>query len=319
MAIIYKTSDRITLEELESKAAVRTRYELHGKFFAPCFALPRDDRKEVAVYSSISQKVNQVVVGFFDPEDKELLYVKPLRAFQVSAEKKESIIQQLLKNKGVLDEEYPRLHAVTHGFTYSVEKDIQVQPFYSAEMDLPKSARAAFMNKRLRITDELNERTNMAPTDPGYAMNYRDAVMFGEQVLADYGIEDIRLEGGVAGFNSAAECSFLQPRKRMFERDSRLRLGFSPTAPITKGVILHEIAHAIDLREFGGFSHGPTFVLVYCELFGKYTSLSFVECFDHFVSRGLKVANAIYSDQFFAFPEERRRQFQELHREAFSR
>lgn len=318
MAIVYQTSDRVVLEEIESKKAVQTKYEYHGSFFAPCFSLPTDARKEMAVYSSTSNRVNQVVVGFYDPTDTQLLYVKVVRAFQVSSEKKAGIIQQLLKNKGVLDSEFIRLHAVTHGFTYSTEKDSQTQAFYSAELELPKSVRETFRNGKLRITDELNERSNMNLTDPGFAMNYRDAVLFGEQVFSDYGIEDIRMEGGVQKYSSAAECGFLQPRRRLFERDSKLRLGFNPETPIMRGVILHEIAHAIDLREFGGFSHGPSFVLVYCELFSKYTSLGFVECFDHFVAKGLKVANPIYSDQFFAFTEERRRHFQKLHREVVS-
>lgn len=322
MAIVYRTSDTISLQEIDPREPPTSNQVLCGSFTANylcSFAYDAVSGKQVvspntfAIYTISKAKINYIILASYAADKKEAGRLLYLRAWQVASHLLDNVVAQLIHNRGVLDVEYDRLYAVTHGFQYSINLDSQKQKLYDAEDKLPKSAYHALKrNAKYKTIQLLNEQNGMQPTDPGWAFDQRQAVMFGEMVLADYGLDEVRMSGGTMR-GAAATCSML-PGKRvmMFHRQYQLGLHFSEYLPICRGVILHEIAHAIDAREFGGFSHGPTFVLVYCELLGKYTSIGFEQAFDHFISYGVKVANPIYSDQFATLTKARRKSFRAL-------
>lgn len=320
MAIVYRTSDTISLEETETSQIRYSKLEQHGTFTAPCYKYLASNTPEYGVYSAPSSKNTQLIlVAHHNPSIESqsgIGYI--VRGFTVAHRLVNNTIAQLLRNKGCLDNEFSRIHAVTHGFKYSIQLDSQNNKLYDAEHALYRLWDPINRGRRVKILEDLN--ANEEPDSPRWVFSQRDAVAFGEYVLAEYGITDIRLEGGTTLPGAAAECSVIAGNRRMyFARNCKMRLGFHPSLPITRGAILHEISHALDLREFGGFSHGPTFVLIYCELLAKFTSLQFVKSFDFFVSKGLKVTNPIYSDQFFSFDKRRRDDFKRLHQEETAR
>lgn len=338
MAIVYRTSDMVTCEEIDPRTSPRNNPIMQGEIVAPYLRgavgeLGTESGSTFAVYTVSTANLHYAIVAAvikgdaLSSEPDRILYI---RAWQVAEALLVDTVKQLLRNRGVLDHEVKRVALVTNNFTYSTIKDVQKQRLYDTEDRLPNPA-ATSMNysrgKRV-IAEQVNNSLNLQPTDLGYIMSKNEAAEFGEQVFEHYGIDDIRLESGVSGFTAAAQCSLRNLNsdsyfhKRLFYRDYDMVLGFSPLVPICRGVILHEIAHALDVREYGGFCHGPTFVLLYAELIGKFTSVNFATAFDTFVNAGLKVANPIHSDQFYTLPKWRRHAFRisaNEQREALSR
>lgn len=327
MAIVYRTSDTIDVEEIDIDQAPRFEIVARGTFHANYLRLQptiaADGRMELgtnsfAVYTNTKGDIHHAVVATYEPDAKKRTNITLVRAWQTSAARLDSVVAQLVRNKGVLDEEYTRVAIATHNFQYNMMTDLQKDALYAAEDQLPKPAKHLLRAGRTPVyLEKLNADRRMEPTDHGYAMSSGEAVDFGEQVFADYGIHDIRLEAGTRP-GAAASCMIRDVGKRMrlFHRGYDMVLGFSPDMPIGRGIILHEIAHALDLREFGGFSHGPTFVLTYCELLSKYTSINFATALDTFINAGLKVANPIHSDEFHTLPKWRRAAFRKTYQES---
>lgn len=325
MAIEYKTADIVqrevvdqptTFERSVLQGTVNAPYLTHRQLQLDVSGNPVLDSRgrlvyevtssQFGVYTVKAGKTNYVYLAAMG-NGKRSHIDRAIRAFRVHDDMLENTVQQLLRNQGVLDSEYDRVYAVTHAFRYSTNIDPQKDGLYRAEDLLPRAHYNFMQTSRVKIRDTLNERFKLKETDPGFAMSQAEAITFGEKVLEDYGLDDIRLEGGNLSPTAAASCQVIDNNRNvMFGRNYKLRIGFSESLPICRGIILHEIAHAVEIREFGGFGHGPMFVLMYCELLAKYTSLNFAETYDHFVSHDLQVANAIYSDQFFTLPKKRR-------------
>lgn len=326
VAITYRTSDRIELEEVDIATVPTYGHQKHGNFVAKWMKTKRGEYTPTgyvvkpgldtfAVYSITTDTTCHVVVAEWNPDgdNKTIRYV---RGWQMNKERRDGVVAQLLKNKGVLDKEYEMARVVTHNFLYSFELDPQAQKLYSAEDAFPCSAaRSMSRFNRNIIRDKVNADLDLRPRDHGYIMSPRDAMLFGEEVLEEYNVDTIRLEMAQGAATAAAFCRIKDGNRRMFTRDSHMSIGFSPFNPICRGIVLHEIAHALDLVEFGGFSHGPTFVLMYCELLAKHTSIGFVHAIDHFTAMGVRVANPVHSDQFFAMPKNRRDAYRAMSRE----
>lgn len=327
MAITYRTSDRIELEEVDIATVPTYGHEKHGNFVAKWLRTKRSEytpqgiavktgRDTFAVYSIATDTTCHVVVAEWNPDDGENKTIRYVRAWQMSKDRRDGIVAQLLRNKGVLDKEVDMARVVTHNFLYSHELDSQAQKLYNAEDAFPCSAaRSMSRFNRNVIREKLNEDLNLRSRDHGYIMSPREAMLFGEEVLEEYNVDTIRLEMAQGRQNAAAFCQIKDRSRRMFQRDSHMVIGFSPFNPICRGIVLHEIAHSLDLIEFGGFSHGPTFVLMYCELLAKHTGIGFVQAIDHFTAMGVRVANPVHSDQFFAMPKNRRKAYRTMSRE----
>lgn len=305
MGIEYRTVSSIGLLEIDPRSIYLDNLQEHASFLAPYLVSPgMGTHTPFTLYSSRSGSTYHVFIGHRNSDTRR--YNVP-RAWHVAEDRVEIVIEQLRRNKGVLDSEWDRLHAVTHGFMYSTPLDVQAQALYTSESLLAKGM--AYTPRRHRIAEDNNMKQGLLPDDPAYLMTVNNAALLAEQVLLDYNILDIRCHSRRMLGNVLASCRLLNAQdSRLFDTASKLEIGFSADYHISRSTVLHEIAHALDKRIFGSMSHGPTFVLLYAELLGEYTSLTFEYAFTHF-HKTLKVANPIYSASFGELPKAIRGRF----------
>lgn len=324
MAIIYRTSDRIDVEEINPEQAP-IKVAMQGSFVAPYLQFPYYDQDgkpaisdtQFAVFSSESGNLAYALIGSINLAQQTGSKNKVLRAFQVRKSLLDSTIQQLIKNKGVLDKEVETISTATDEFRYSPLLDMQKEALYARENRLPGASTYTTMHYRSKIDiANFNARHHMQVSNPGYALTPVEATELAEEIIDSYGLKHCRvvLSNSMSSALAVAACRATKPRLRLFDSAGKLEIMLHSYLPILRGILLHEFAHAIDVREFGTMSHGPTFVLLYAELLAKYTNLNFKDTLAFF-NKDLRVANPVYSDQFGKLDRDTRLMFRNKQRE----
>lgn len=325
MAIIYRTSDRIDIEEIDPEQAQINKVMMQGHFVAPYLQFtyygqdgkPAISDTQFAVFSSESGSLAYVLVGSLNLSQQTGSKNKVLRAFQVNKSLLDFTIQQLLQNKGVLGKEAEKISTATDEFKYSPILDVQKEALYERENRLPGASTYTTMRYRSKIDiANFNAQNHMRVSDPGYALTTAEATELAEEIIDEYGLSHCRvaLSQSMSSATAVAACRAIKPRLRLFDSIGKLEIMLHSYLPILRGILLHEFAHAIDVREFGTMSHGPTFVLLYAELLAKYTNLNFKDTLAFF-SKDLRVANPVYSDQFGKLDRDTRLMFRNRQRE----
>lgn len=219
------------------------------------------------------------------------------RVFIVKSHLTEEFCNTLFRNNGLLDSEVERISVISSCGKYNVVDDIQASSFYDAEHSLMDGNS---LRTGITSADVHNERypTNRPEKK---ALNPREAKELIEEVCEDYAmpmLEVGRMPHQTTGM-SAVVAMCRTPKKTPFPHPTQARsILLNETLAILRSIVLHELAHAIDIYEFGAFGHGPTFIMIYCELLHTYAGMDFEKCIKHFEARGLYVANPIYSKEF---------------------
>jgi len=310
MPIINKTTEvtEVTRVSTSGLNFVPGEFEQVGaEFDAPYLAHSAESLNfKFAVVAS--SKTNRVGVIGFDGNKLKRNRILAARAWQVADSKRAAFAHQLQRNSGVLDAEYDRIRFITGNFQYSQIFDPQQYKMYRVEGLLPRSAdRTLSQQDRHTIRDRLNAKLGLQPRDHGFIMSAQEAIDLSNEVFAMHNINNIDCFLAPAGAPYAAACRLrgVDGTKIgiwQFDVGGKMQLNFNSGMRITRGVVLHEIAHALDRRKYGGWSHGPSFALTYAELIGAHTSIGFENALSHFLNNGLHVANPVSSPLFNQLP-----------------
>lgn len=228
----------------------------------------------------------------------------------------EQFLEELRRYNGYRKSEYKMGSAVTGGFSYSPFLDLQQNSFYTAENTLfdTNSIKGVTESKHGFIPEDINAKTGQGPEDPFYVMSAAEAKRFCHEVLHNEGFDPIQVKlEHEPKANFAARFVIENRNSFWLNGDNNCYIGISTRIPIYRFVLLHEIAHYLDMMEFKSLSHGPTFVLVAAELYSKYIrNMAFEHVYNHFeVVSNLKVANAIYSERFETLSPEMKKKMRE--------
>lgn len=312
MAIIESVLERQGFEEYRGQSAAELRvnksnfYVVSARFYMP-FISPMEMvlLKQPAVIPTSDIIVIAEQIPFLE---KGELVTK--RIFVVKVHMSQEFCAMLYRNNGLLDSEIERIAVAGQCGKYNVKDDLQAMKFYEAEEELMEG-----YNLRTGITsaDVHNERYPSNRREK-QALNTREAKALVEQICFDYAMPMLnvaRMPHTTAGKQAIVAKCMINSRPPFLHQAVADSILLNETLTILRSVVLHEMAHALDVYEFGAFSHGPTFITIYCELLHRYAGMDFEKSISHFESRGLYVANPIYSVEFKKLSNATRMRYQE--------
>jgi predicted metal-dependent hydrolase len=298
MAILQTALESEGLEELKPDSG-HEKYIASITHFSPigeAFYMPARSRSKSVIIHT--QKATTHVLAVVNHKKFQNGILQSRRIFAVKDWRFESVLNQFQRNKGWLDSEIERVQVASANGTYDLHADDQAMLLYAVER-MVLGLTNGYISIGATSPEQYNSKSPTSQHNP--ALTAREVLNLIEEVCSDYYMPNIpvikeHLEISEKGV-SVARC-MSRSTYSLMQKTTAESIQLNTQTIMLKSVILHELAHAIDVYEFGALAHGPTFIMILCELYHSYLGLDFENTYDCFVNSGLLVANPVYSNCF---------------------